>query len=313
MRTPLGRLHQLYSHTLTPSLAIRIASINVISIILSTLVGLFLARQYARYSLPDFVFYFLITISLLLIIIGNIIILKKFLRPIQELRKSELNRLSEQAINAQEDERKRIARWLHDDASQNLSSIILNLEKLKSNVPINQGEVKDEITKIGQIVSNTKDGLRTVIHGLRPTILDDLGLLPAIHWYARTNLEKAGIKFELDLEDNNIILPTRMNTSIFRIVQEGINNIVQHSHAQNVKIFLSYLCENIYLRIEDDGVGFNISEYREKTEHNHWGLTGIEERTALIGGKFDISSTPNQGVILEITIPFLDKERTVHE
>ena len=173
-----------------------------------------------------------------------------------EASNQQLRILSEQAINAQEEERKRIARSLHDDTGQSLSTLLINLERLEKHIPADNNELVTRLSSIRQMAANSLDGLRSIIYDLRPAILDDLGLLPAIRWYARTNLEEAGIQAELNFPDELPSLPPRLTTTLFRIAQEGVNNIIRHSQARTAVITLGVGENEVYLQIKDDGHGF---------------------------------------------------------
>ncbi len=217
---------------------------------------------------------------------------------------NQLRRLSEQVINAQEEERKRIARSLHDDTGQALSMLIIDLERLENRIPQEPLELHTRLSKARQLATDTLNELRKTVHGLRPTILDDLGLIPAIRWYARSNLEEAGIQVEVDTPINPSSIPPRLSTTLFRIAQEAINNIVRHSQAQKAVITLSYNNGKICLQIEDDGRGFDTTQSpKEAMRMQHWGLIGIQERAELVGGTFKISSEPDHGTHLEVTVP----------
>jgi two-component system sensor histidine kinase UhpB len=216
----------------------------------------------------------------------------------------QLRALSERAINAQEEERIRIARSLHDDTGQALSMLLINLERIENNLPKEQPEIKMRLISARQLASSILDELRKIIYNLRPTILDDLGLIPAIRWYARTNLNQAGIQVEINLPEEQIVLSPHLKTTMFRITQEAVNNIVRHSKARNASITLSKNGEAVLFSAQDDGDGFDISHTPiEAIKMHQWGLVGIQERVELVGGNFRITSAPNKGTQIEVTIP----------
>jgi two-component system sensor histidine kinase UhpB len=226
-----------------------------------------------------------------------------------ETSNQELRILSERAINAQEDERKRIARSLHDDTGQSISTLIINLERLENHIPTDNGELVNRLRSIRQMAAESLECLRSIIYDLRPAILDDLGLLPAIRWYARTNLEEAGIQVELDFPNELPTLPQALTTTLFRISQEGVNNIIRHSHAKNACISLVVQENEVYLQIKDDGHGFEPSRLsNEAINMQHWGLIGIQERIELVGGKMSISSDPAHGTTLMVNVPLMRSE-----
>src|SRR4030042_9981 len=140
-----------------------------------------------------------------------------------EISNQQLRLLSERAINAQEEERKRIARSLHDDTGQSLSSMIINLERMENHVPADKSEMIAQLSTLRKMAAESLDNLRSIIYDLRPAILDDLGLLPAIRWFARTHPGGAGIQVDLDFpEELPSSLPQTLSTTLFRITQAGV-------------------------------------------------------------------------------------------
>lgn len=229
-----------------------------------------------------------------------------------EASNQQLRLLSERAITAQEEERKRIARSLHDDTGQSLSTLIINLERLENHLPIESRLLVSRLRSIRQMASDSLDCLRNIIYDLRPAILDDLGLLPAIRWYARTNLEEAGISVALEFPDELPEVSQPLTITLFRVAQEGVNNIIRHSGAKSVNISIGTQGNDVYLRLQDDGHGFNPQEIgHAEIDMQHWGLIGIQERIELVGGKMSIASDPDHGTTLSVTAPLLKSERPI--
>ncbi len=230
-----------------------------------------------------------------------------------EQRTLQLRALSERALNAQEEERVRIAQNLHDDTAQALSSIIIHLERLEGIVPENHQNLIERLSEIRHLASQALEDLRKIIWDLRPSILDDLGLVPAIRWYARTSLEEVRITVEFDIPSSAMRTSPTLETLLFRVTQEAVNNILRHSQAKRVIIRLQQREDQIYLEIEDNGCGFNVEqESREAVSRKQLGLLGIQERVSLIGGKVEIESTPGQGTRILINIPVLTTEGYLH-
>jgi two-component system sensor histidine kinase UhpB len=231
-----------------------------------------------------------------------------------EASNQQLRLLSDRVITAQEDERKRIARSLHDDTGQSLTTLIINLERLENHIPVDQSEIVNRLKSIRQIAADGLECLRGIIYDLRPAILDDLGLLPAIRWYARVNLEQASINVELDFPDELPPLSQPLTTTLFRVTQEGVNNIIRHSQAKNASISLGVIENEVYLRIQDDGHGFNPARVNQDAiDVHHWGLLGIQERIELVGGKLRISSNPEHGTNLQVNAPLIKPEVIIDE
>ena len=219
-------------------------------------------------------------------------------------RNQQLHALSERAINAQEDERREIALTLHDDTGQILSMLIINLERLESQLPAEAAALKTKLAAASDLARQSLTSLRKIVYGLRPTILDDLGLVPAIHWVARTYLEETGIHTSVNASDELEPLSPQATSTLFRICQEAVNNILRHSQAHNARISLDQQDREIRLQIEDDGVGFDVAQASEQAVSlQRLGLLGIQERAQLVGGRVNLDSTPGKGTRLTVFVP----------
>lgn len=216
----------------------------------------------------------------------------------------QLRSASRRAIHAHEEERKRIAGWLHDDTGQALVTLAIKLERIKNSYPKEDLKTRPLVDEAHQIAQHALDSLRKVITGMRPAILDDLGLIPAIRWYARSNLEEAGIRVHFQAPEEPLTLPGELSTTLFRIAQECINNIQRHSQARNAYIYLQCHPQEVSLCVEDDGQGFNLKSMENlDRQHLHWGLAGIQERVSLVDGTFELETQPGKGSSLKIKIP----------
>lgn len=221
-----------------------------------------------------------------------------------EERNRELQALSERAIDAQEEEKRAIAQSLHDDTGQALSMLIIHLDRIDEHIQPDQKKLKKQVADARVLASNSLTELRRILSGLRPAILDDLGLVPAIRWYARTNLEGLGINVVVKAPSIPLELSPAITTTLFRIVQEAINNIVRHAGARSVTIVLGLKGETAQLKVEDDGRGFDPGYIsRDAVELQRLGLLGIRERAELLGGEFQIESAPEKGTRLQVSIP----------
>lgn len=223
---------------------------------------------------------------------------------------AQLRAISERAINAHEEERRRIARGLHDDTAQALSTLIINLERLQtesvSDVPGLRGRLNDA----HQLATRALEDLRKIVFDLRPTMLDDLGLVPAIRWYANSSFRPIGVHVSFEIDDESIRLPSHLETLLFRIAQEAVNNVVNHADAHVVRIGLHQSPNAILLEVEDDGRGFDVAQSAgEALRKKRLGILGIQERAALVGGTVDISSEPERGTNLQVSVP-LPREGT---
>ena len=221
----------------------------------------------------------------------------------QEVRSKEKMRgeLLQDIFTIQEEERKRIARELHDEASQALASLTASLEAAVGMLPPSQDKTKVVLRKAQSLSVNILNELHRLIYELRPTLLDDLGLVAAIRWLMDNKL--VGIKVDFKIIGKVKRLSAGVETTIFRVLQEAVNNIVRHAHAKRVDINLSFKKECITVSIKDDGKGFDVEEaMRSKDRPRGLGLLGMKERVELVNGVLDIRSSPGNGTEIDIEV-----------
>jgi len=201
-------------------------------------------------------------------------------------------------IQAQEDERKRIARELHDSTSQSLTSLLVGLRNLGEVAP---DTLDSQIEDIRRVVSGTLDEVHALAWQLRPSVLDDLGLVVALGRYIADFERRYSIQVDFTVHGLDDRLPVTLETSLYRMTQEGLTNVARHAQAHHASVLIDQRNNIIRIIIEDDGVGFNpdAHPFGEK----NLGLQGIRERTQLFGGKLTIESQPGQGTSLFIEIP----------
>lgn len=229
----------------------------------------------------------------------------------EQLRQSRerYRRLAQQILVAQEEERRRIARELHDDTSQTLSGLALNLQALveiADMTDINSNEFKARLKKAHSLAVQIGSEVSRLIADLRPTLLDTIGLIPAIRHYAETNLVPAGMNVSFRFDEGESILSPQIEAGLFRIVQGAVGNILHHSKAKNVTIRLQKQCNEIALQIIDDGVGFDITRIARIEESGRGaGLFSMKERTRLLGGRCHIDSQPGQGTRVSVIAPLV--------
>jgi two-component system sensor histidine kinase UhpB len=225
-----------------------------------------------------------------------------------------LRALSERALNAQEDERKRIARGLHDDTGQALSSLMISLEQIENALPKGSADLRARLESCRAVANRALEELRKLVYGLRPTMLDDLGLVPAIRWYARSSLEDARVQVSLDEGEAIGRLDPRLETALFRIAQEAVNNILRHAHASQVRIALCLDEGDVCLRVEDDGIGFDVGRIAaQAVPERRLGLLGMKERVDLVGGRMVVDSSPGRGTRIEVRVPLDGMGNITHE
>lgn len=214
--------------------------------------------------------------------------------------------LTQQVISAQEEERRRIARELHDETAQSLATLVIYADALNAAVddgvalPLRQG-----MERIHVVAEHTLLGVRNIIANLRPTLLDDLGLDAAIRWQVQERLEGAGIRADVQVRGAGRRLSPALETAIYRVVQEAISNVVKHAKAEYVEIDLDLSkADEVRVRIEDDGQGFDVSRLQQPPQPGMGvGLFGMQERVNLFDGTLQIDSSPGEGTELRVRIP----------
>jgi signal transduction histidine kinase len=221
-----------------------------------------------------------------------------------ERSETELRHLSAKLLDAHEEESKRIGRELHDGLSQTLSAIKLWVEAAQIQMrQENTVETAKALESVVPLVQTSIEEIRRVSRHLRPSVLDDLGLLPAISWVC-SDFEaiNAGIRIErmVDIEEEDI--PEPLKIVIFRILQEGLNNIAKHSHADLARITLEKNRVGIVLKVEDNGLGFNMKELAGiGNKMSGLGLRSMKERASLSGGSFTLESRVGSGTTVLAT------------
>ncbi len=215
-------------------------------------------------------------------------------------------------LTAQEEERARLARELHDTIGQSLTAIIMTTMAMENSLSPDFIAGREKLTNVRRIATQALRDLRSLIFDLRPEALDDLGLVMALRSQAKKCLEPAGVRVRLrsiGLEDR---LPAEVEIAVFRVVQEAITNIARHAQATEANISLTRKGDKLIVRVEDDGVGFDPASVM-RDEQKGWGLRGMEERITLLGGRFYIGSKPGQGtlVLAEVPLEMLEHEALV--
>lgn len=224
---------------------------------------------------------------------------------IAERRRAELVR---GLISAQEDERRRIARDLHDDTSQSLSALIMGLDALRLALEAGEQKADGHVRNLRSVAETILENTRRLISDLRPSLLDDLGLLPAIAWYAEQRLGPLGVEVEFQCNSNEVRLPPAIELTLFRIAQEAITNTARHSGATSVKIGLDLLEADAILSVSDNGQGFRLSSRSNQTiGEKGVGLLGVQERVSTLGGEVQINTAPGYGTVLSARVPITEE------
>lgn len=201
-----------------------------------------------------------------------------------------------------EEETKRIAHVLHDDAAQLLAAVHISLADLARELPVKHGE---RVQEIRYLLDQIEAQLRRLSHELRPTILDDLGLVPALEFLAEGISKRTGLSIVVEGSTNGR-LPSSIETALYRIVQEGLANAARHARATRAVVRIAREPSRLYCAIRDNGTGFNAREVQSREDKRGIGLIGIRERLNALGGTLQINSSPQRGTELSITIAMED-------
>lgn len=205
-------------------------------------------------------------------------------------------------IRAQEEERRRVAREIHDGPAQTLANIVLRLEIAERLLEFDPTRVKAELIDLKNLVRSNLQDIRRIIFDLRPMALDDLGIVPAISKYLDNFQENYGIRCKFLIEGREKRLLPALEVALFRLVQEGMTNVAKHAHSAKVDISLIYQEDWTIARIRDYGKGFEVS-FALTTPGEHFGLIGMRERVEMFSGHFSIQSTLGKGTTIELSIP----------
>ncbi|MBI4286211.1 MAG: GAF domain-containing protein [Chloroflexi bacterium] len=219
----------------------------------------------------------------------------------------EANKIREQVleklISAQEEERRRIARELHDEASQSLAALAINLETIADTLPARYTGARQKLELLKERALTTVGGIRNLALELRPSALDELGLSMAIDWYAKDYLSKRGLEVKVENLSPGSKLPSYTETMLFRIIQEALTNIVKHAEASKVKVRLQVADDTVTVQVEDNGKGFDVEAALKRGVRQNLGLHGMIERATLLGGTLTIQAKPGQGTSLHVAVP----------
>ena len=200
-----------------------------------------------------------------------------------------------------EEEKARLARELHDELAQSLTALKMDTIWVREHASSVHGTVTAKLTEMVELLDRTVAATRRMASDLRPLMLDDLGLVPAIEWLASNFMQRCGVPCTLSVNDElELELPEPCATAVFRIVQESLNNIAKHAAASQVVVTLDKTPDAVRLRVQDDGCGF-FSDRTRKPQS--LGLMGLRERAQLLGGSVAISSARGKGTTVEVSIP----------
>lgn len=231
-------------------------------------------------------------------------------RDISERKKAEekinvytdqLKQLTGHLLNIREDERKRIGREIHDDLGQQLTAIKMDIAWIDKKTPEDAVIFKEKLKSVIMLLDESNQSVRRILSELRPSILDDYGLMDALNWHAKSFTDNTGIPLEIISSKEDFTLPEPVATCIFRIFQESLTNITRYAKAKKVITTLNIHAHNIEVSIEDDGIGFDKNELKTRRS---FGIMGMKERVSSLEGKFEIVSGKGEGTRVSINIPY---------
>ena len=221
----------------------------------------------------------------------------------ENLRRELLHRI----ITAQEEERARIARELHDETSQLLTAFSLNLATLQKHLSP-QADSLELIHHLQQIYLQITQSIRQIVHDLRPAQLDHLGLVPALKHLVDDSKHDLGLEVTFEVHGERRRLDNLIEMVLYRVVQEALTNVSRHAHTDRAWLRLEYQPERVYLQIRDAGIGF---EPLQRPGDGHgWGIVGMRERVEAVGGTFYLQTAPGKGTFIEIAIPLHRQSET---
>jgi signal transduction histidine kinase len=229
----------------------------------------------------------------------------------RERSEEEIRRLSRQLIRAEESTRKSLARDLHDEFGQGLTALQLGIETLRNSLPAGQEKLASLCARLSGMTAQLGAHVRSITAELRPAMLDSLGLVPTLRWSARQFRERyPGTRIDVQIMDETERLSPEIEIAFYRVFQESLNNVVKHAMARQVRITLIRTRSLLTLAIEDDGNGFDAEHWREAVaDHDRYGILGMRERIAELGGSFTVVSSPGEGTVVRAQVPLAQKEK----
>jgi signal transduction histidine kinase len=212
--------------------------------------------------------------------------------------RADLQDLSARLLRAQENERRSLARELHDEVGQSLSAILMETENAEC--ADDPGEIREHLASVKTLAGKTANEVRDLALLLRPSMLDDFGLVPALNWHAREMTKRTGLNVVVSAGDEADDLPDEHKTCIYRLVQEAVNNSARHANARNIEVTVKREDSRVVLSVRDDGAGFETRFVRGL------GLLGMEERVRRLGGQFRLNSQLGRGTLIAAELPLAE-------
>ena len=216
----------------------------------------------------------------------------------------QLRLLSHQILQAQEEERKRISRELHDEIAQTLTGINLRLAALKAGTAVNANRLQNKITSTQRLVEKSVEIVHRFARELRPSALDDLGLIPALHSFVKTFAKEPKLRVQLRVFAGVEKLDAAKRTVLYRVAQEALTNVARHAKATQVELCIEKISDAVSMQIKDNGRAFSVQRTLLAKKNHRLGLLGMRERVEMVGGRFTVESAPGHGTTIEVQVPF---------
>lgn len=227
----------------------------------------------------------------------------------EKVRILQLQSLSRRVLLIQEEERKRISRELHDVIAQTLAGINIQLAALKIETAVGNKDLRRKICITQKLVEKSVGIVHRFAYKLRPPVLDDLGLIPALHALMKKFSNENGVRVNFTAFAGVEKLGGAKRIVLYRIVQEALNNVFRHAQASQVEVLIEKLPKGVHLQIQDDGKSFDAKAVLSAAKSKRLGLIGMRERVEMIGGKFKIDSAPGQGTTINVHVPSRNQTR----
>lgn len=219
-----------------------------------------------------------------------------------------MRRLSHRLLSAQEEERLRISRDLHDAIGQTLTGINVGLATLEHQAAAKSRELGSAIAEAQRLVERSMKTVHRFAWELRPTLLDDLGLVPALRSYAKTFSERTGVRVRFAAEEGLARLGGELSTALFRVAQGALTNVERHAQATHVRLSLRALPAALRLEIRDDGRGFDVRRMQDARTQTHLGLLVMRERVEMVRGTFSVESSRGRGTTVRVEVPLVESD-----
>jgi PAS domain S-box-containing protein len=214
-----------------------------------------------------------------------------------------LRDLASRLQDIREEERTMISREIHDELGQNLTVLKMQISLLSNKLEDNQGHLKDKLLSASKLIDQSVESVQRIAAKLRPGLLDELGLIPAIEWQSQDFEERTGIKCNYTLPSEDLELDRDKATAIFRIFQEALTNVARHAHAQRISIIMRKVNNSLQLEITDNGRGIKESQIKDP---GSLGILGMQERAIVFGGEVMINGVPDKGTNVKVKMPLED-------